>query len=92
MSLAAEEKDIQAISIAPGVVNTEMQVDIREKFGKGMSAEGLQRFIDLHEKKQLAAPEEPGTVYANLALKGWPQELNGKYLRYNDEVLKSYQE
>ena len=92
MSLAEEEKDIQAISIAPGVVNTEMQVDIREKFGKGMSAEGLQRFIDLHEKKQLAAPEEPGTVYANLALKGWPQELNGKYLRYNDEVLKSYQE
>lgn len=91
MSLAAEEKDILAISIAPGVVNTEMQTDIREKFGKGMSADGLQRFIDLHEKKQLAHPEEPGTVYANLALNGWSKELNGKYLRYNDEILKSYQ-
>ncbi|RCK60449.1 hypothetical protein Cantr_08261 [Candida viswanathii] len=91
MSLAADEKEILAISIAPGVVRTDMQSSIRNKFGKGMSAEGLQRFVDLHEKNQLAEPEEPGTVYANLALNGWPEELNGKYLRYNDEVLKSYQ-
>lgn len=91
LSLASDEKDIQAISIAPGVVNTEMQTDIREKFGKNMTPEGLQRFIELHENKQLAPPEEPGTVYAKLALQGWPEDLNGKFLRYNDEILKAYQ-
>ncbi|KAI5961562.1 hypothetical protein KGF57_001687 [Candida theae] len=89
-SLAAEEPSIQAISIAPGVVDTEMQQDIREKFGANMSKEELQRFIDLHENKQLVPPEEPGTVYANLALKGWSDDLNGQFLRYNDPKLESY--
>ncbi|EMG46930.1 Oxidoreductase, putative [Candida maltosa Xu316] len=91
LSLATDEKDIRAISIAPGVVDTEMQNDIRGKHGKNMSPEGLQRFIDLHKNKQLVAPEEPGTVYAKLALNGWSDDLNGKFLRYNDEVLKDYQ-
>ena len=72
-------KDVQAISIAPGVVDTEMQTDIREKFGKNMTPEGLQRFVDLHENRQLASPEEPGTVYAKLALQGWSEDLNGKF-------------
>jgi len=89
-SLAEEEPAIQAISIAPGVVDTEMQQDIREKFGSNMSKEGLQRFIDLHEKKQLLSPEEPGRVFANLSLKGWPADLNGQFLRYNDPKLESY--
>lgn len=74
----------------PGVVDTEMQQDIREKFGSNMSKEGLQRFIDLHEKKQLVPPEEPGRVFANLALKGWSADLNGQFLRYNDSKLESY--
>ncbi|KGR23496.1 hypothetical protein MG9_00431, partial [Candida albicans P37037] len=91
LSLASDEKDVQAISIAPGVVDTEMQTDIREKFGKNMTPEGLQRFVDLHENKQLASPEEPGTVYAKLALQEWSEDLNGKFLRYNDEILKAYQ-
>ena len=91
LSLASDEKDVQAISIAPGVVDTEMQTDIREKFGKNMTPEGLQRFVDLHENRQLASPEEPGTVYAKLALQGWSEDLNGKFLRYNDEILRAYQ-
>ncbi|KAG7660771.1 uncharacterized protein J8A68_005733 [[Candida] subhashii] len=90
MSLASEEPDIQAISIAPGVVDTEMQQDIRNKFGRDMSKEGSQRFIDLHENKQLSPPEVPARVYANLALNGWSKELNGKYLRVDEDVLKSY--
>ncbi|EGW35033.1 uncharacterized protein SPAPADRAFT_58166 [Spathaspora passalidarum NRRL Y-27907] len=89
-SLASEESEIQAISIAPGVVDTEMQQDIREKFGKDMSTEGLQRFIDLHQNKQLSPPEVPAAVYANLALRGWSNDINGKYLRFDDDVLKSY--
>ena len=78
LSLASDEKDVQAISIAPGVVDTEMQTDIRE-IRKEYDPEGLQRFVDLHENRQLASPEEPGTVYAKLALQGWSEDLNGKF-------------
>ena len=93
-SLASDEAEvlgIQAISVAPGVVATSMQKDIREKFGTNMTRDALQRFVDLHENSQLAHPDEPGTVLANLALKGWLKELNGKFIRYNDDVMKDYQ-
>ncbi|KAF6063318.1 short chain dehydrogenase family protein [Candida albicans] len=90
-SLASEEKEIQAIAVAPGVVDTEMQNDIREKFGKNMKEEALQQFVDLHKNEKLVSPEEPGTVYANLALKGWSEDLNGKYLDFDDALLKDYQ-
>ncbi|CAK9438374.1 uncharacterized protein LODBEIA_P25980 [Lodderomyces beijingensis] len=92
LSLATEEKNsgVQAISIAPGVVATDMQKEIREKHGVGMNPEVWQRFIDLHKNKQLVDADEPGAVLANLALKGWPEEVNGQFLRYNDEKLSSY--
>ena len=68
-----------------------MQNDIREKFGKNMKEEALQQFVDLHKNEKLVSPEEPGTVYANLALKGCSEDLNGKYLDFDDALLKDYQ-
>ena len=91
LSLAAEEKEIQAIAVAPGVVDTEMQVEIRSVHGKNMNPDNFQQFVDLHEGQKLVPPEAPGTVYANLALKGWPAELNGKYYDFDNEILKEYQ-
>lgn len=67
-----------------------MQADIRNTHSKGMTEAGAQRFIDLHSSNQLLSPDVPATVYVNLALKGWKKELNGSYLRYNDEVLAEY--
>jgi len=90
LSLAENEKEIHAISVAPGVVDTNMQADIRNTHSKGMTEAGAQRFIDLHSTRQLLSPDVPATVYVNLALKGWKKELNGSYLRYNDEVLAEY--
>lgn len=90
LSVASEESDIHAISVAPGVVDTSMQNDIRNKFGKNMTKESLKRFVDLHKNSELLPPEVPATCYVNLALNGWDTELNGKYLRINDEALKSY--
>lgn len=90
MLVAQENPGISAISVAPGVVATEMQKDIREKFGANMTPESLQRFLDLHSNDQLLPPEVPATVYANLAVRGWPQEINGKYFRVGDEVLAAY--
>ncbi|GME83715.1 unnamed protein product [Ambrosiozyma monospora] len=90
-SLNKEEGDkIKTISVAPGVVDTEMQVDIREKFGSSMKPEALKRFTDLHEKGQLLPPTVPGSIYANLALKGIPDGLSGQYIRYNNELLAQF--
>lgn len=88
--LAAEETDIKVIAVAPGVVDTQMQVDIRDKFGANMTAEALQRFIDLKNNNGLLKPEVPATIYANLAVRGVPKGLNGTYVRYNDERLASF--
>ncbi|CAK7895903.1 benzil reductase ((S)-benzoin forming) Irc24p [[Candida] anglica] len=88
-SVAEEEKGVvSAISIAPGVVDTDMQVDIRQKFGANMKPEALKRFTDLHSKGELLPASVPAAVYGKLALNGWDSELNGKYWRYNDEVFK----
>ncbi|KAI5966549.1 uncharacterized protein KGF55_000858 [Candida pseudojiufengensis] len=89
-SLAAEEKLIKAISIAPGVVNTDMQELIRN-FGSKMNEESLKKFINLHKDGKLVEPEICGKVYANLALKGWSDDLNGEFIRFDDAKLKDYQ-
>lgn len=90
MLVAQENPGVSAISVAPGVVATEMQKDIREKFGANMTPESLQRFIDLHSNDQLLAPDVPATIYTNLAVRGWGKEINGKYFRVGDEVLAPY--
>lgn len=88
--VASENPEISAISVAPGVVATDMQKDIREKFGSNMTPELLQRFVDLHEKGQLSPPEVPAQVYVNLALHGWTKELNGHYYRVGEDKLAEY--
>lgn len=90
-TIAAEEPCVRSISVAPGVVDTQMQTDIREKFGpKYMTTESLKRFIDLKSNNELLDPTIPASIYANLALKGIDKKINGKYLRYNDDLLAKY--
>lgn len=89
-SIALENPDVSAISIAPGVVATEMQKDIREKFGKNMTPESLQRFVDLHTNDQLLHPDVPAMVLVNLAVKGWSEKMDGQYYRVGEEALKEY--
>lgn len=87
-SLALEIPGIRTIAVAPGVVDTQMQTDIRLTLGpQGMAPEALKRFTDLKNNNQLLDPRVPGTVYAKLVLNGIPNELNGAYVRYNDERL-----
>lgn len=88
MTIAGESSNVRAIAVAPGVVDTQMQVDIREKFGpQSMTSEALKRFTDLKNDNKLLESKVPAAVYAKLALHGIPLELNGKYVRYSDERL-----
>lgn len=90
-TIATEEKGVKTVSVAPGVVDTQMQIDIREKFGpESMTVDALKRFTDLKDNNQLLNADIPGTIYANLALKGIRDDINGKYLRYSDPLLEEY--
>ncbi|CDR41571.1 CYFA0S07e03686g1_1 [Cyberlindnera fabianii] len=90
LQLASEETDVKCVAVAPGVVDTQMQEDIRDKFGKNMTPEGHKRFTDLKRNQELLDPIVPATIYANLAIKGINANINGKYLRYNDDALAEY--
>lgn len=92
LTLSTHEPKISSISIAPGVVDTAMQSDIRTKFNEAMGSEAAQKFVTLKETGALLAPEYPATIFANLLLRGIPAELNGKYLRYSDAPLESFTE
>ncbi|PVH21079.1 hypothetical protein CXQ85_000044 [Candidozyma haemuli] len=89
-TLVAEDKEVNAISIAPGVVDTSMQEDIRNKFGANMTPESLKKFVDLHENKGLLPAEVPANLLVNLATKGWGSSLNGGYYRIGEDALKEF--
>ncbi|CCE65971.1 hypothetical protein TPHA_0N01900 [Tetrapisispora phaffii CBS 4417] len=92
MTIAAEEPSVKAVSIAPGIVDTNMQVSIRENFGpQCMSAEATKMFTDLHKDGKLVHSDYPASVYAKLAVFGIPEAVNGKYLSYDDAILKDFQ-
>lgn len=81
MTMASEEKDITSIAVRPGVVDTEMQRDIREKHNTAMDAGDAKRFAELKSSGSLLKPEQPGHVMAKLVLDA-PAELNGKFLSW----------
>ena len=67
-TLANEEPDVAVFSVRPGVVNTEMQTEIRA--AAAMSAHEKDKFVALHRDGKLLAPEQPAHVLAALAVNG----------------------
>ena len=70
-----------SISVRPGVVDTEMQREIREVHGPGMQEQDVARYHKLYKEGGLLKPEQPGHVIAKLAVDG-PRNLTGRFLRY----------
>jgi NAD(P)-dependent dehydrogenase (short-subunit alcohol dehydrogenase family) len=80
-TIAAEEPEIMTLSIAPGVVDTDMQKELREQHIGKMGDDGV-KFQKLHEEGKLLPPEKPGNVMARLVLDGSSlKDSNGKFLR-----------
>ncbi|KAK9459224.1 uncharacterized protein V1516DRAFT_642920 [Lipomyces oligophaga] len=90
-TLAAEEPEIFSFSLDPGVMDTSMQVHIRDTGSSGMSSSEHDRFLKLKSESQLSPPEVPGGVAVNLVLDG-PMNLSGKALRFTDEQLAKYKD
>ena len=79
MTLAIEEPDVTTVSVRPGVVDTDMQIEVRG-LNNVMDEKDAKKFKSLHEDGKLLRPEQPGNVMARLASWG-ERELNGKFLR-----------
>lgn len=79
MTLAAEEPDITTVCIRPGVVDTEMQVEVRGH-KTVMDEKDVEKFRTLFEEGKLLKPEQPGNVMARLAVAAG-KDLSGKFLR-----------
>jgi NAD(P)-dependent dehydrogenase (short-subunit alcohol dehydrogenase family) len=79
LTLSVEEPDITSVAIRPGVVDTDMQKDVRGH-ADVMDARDAEKFRTLHETGKTLRPEQPGNVIARLAV-GAEQELSGKFLR-----------
>lgn len=91
LTLAVEEPDVTTVSVRPGVVDTEMQREIREQHNKAMTEKDAAKFAELKRDGGLLRPEQPGHVLAKLAV-GAGKELSGKFLNWNDESLGGFQE
>lgn len=83
---AAEYPEVAFFSLRPGVIDTEMQTEIRDS--KGMTEKDLAKFQGLKADKKLEPPEVPGRAAAWLVLHG-PLERSGEFLQYTEELIKN---
>ena len=86
--LSVEERGITAVSVRPGIVDTDMQATIRHDGAAGMPADAHARFVGFHEKGQLLPPETPGMALAVLALHA-PAEWSGQFMGWDDEPVQA---
>jgi NAD(P)-dependent dehydrogenase (short-subunit alcohol dehydrogenase family) len=80
ITLQAEEPEVTTIALRPGVVDTQMQTDLRGKFYSSMDKEVADDFVQKHISGSLLKPEQPGNIMARLVINGG-KELSGKFLR-----------
>lgn len=91
MTVAQEAEHVKCLAVAPGIVDTSMQVNIRENVGNNMSQQHHEMFKSLHKDNKLLNSDIPANVYAQLALKGVPEDINGTYISFDSDKLKDYQ-
>lgn len=87
-SLALEEPQITSLSLRPGVVDTEMQKNIRDNGHSGMPYENYQIFVNLYKQGKLLSPKITGQVINILSLYA-PKEWSGEYISWDDERIKN---
>jgi NAD(P)-dependent dehydrogenase (short-subunit alcohol dehydrogenase family) len=84
--VAAEEFGLTVLTMRPGVVDTQMQANIRREGPNFMSAEQYAYYQGLKERGELEPPEVPARSIAWLALHA-PHELSGDFLNYDDPQI-----
>ncbi|KAJ3253025.1 hypothetical protein HK103_001035 [Boothiomyces macroporosus] len=83
--LGVEEPLVATVAVRPGVVDTEMQTDIRKQGGGIMSENEHSKFVGLKENGGLIDPSEPARKIAHLALH--PNlDLSGKFVDHANYI------
>ncbi|KAL8808620.1 MAG: hypothetical protein Q9223_003781 [Gallowayella weberi] len=90
LTLAAEEPSLTSISIRPGVVDSQMQKEIRNLYMPLMDEKDATKFKDLHRQGLMVKPEGPGHVIAKLSV-GASKQLSGQFLSWDAPELVDYQ-
>ncbi|KAL4919666.1 hypothetical protein BDW62DRAFT_178790 [Aspergillus aurantiobrunneus] len=90
LSLGEEEPEVTSVSIRPGMVDTEMQRELREDHATTLEPQVHSKFTAVHQEGKLLKPEQPGHVMAKLVLDA-PKELSGRFLSWNDQQLEAFQ-
>lgn len=88
MTISVEEPNVTTISIRPGVVDTQMQQELRDTYASHMQEKDAAKFLGLHKEGKLLTPEKPGNVIAKLVLNG-PKILSGRFLRQERSSIVS---
>ena len=79
LTLGAEEPDVTSVSVRPGMVDTEMQRELREDHSTTLEADMHGKFTTVYKEGKLLKPEQPGHVIAKLALDA-PKSLSGRFI------------
>lgn len=80
-TLGSEEPDVVSIAVQPGMVDTEMQRELREDHKEALDAEMHSKFTGALANNALFQPEQPGDVMARLVLDA-PKSLSGIFAAY----------
>jgi len=91
LTMKSEEPDITTIAIRPGVVDTEMQRELREVHHDRLDKKDKEKFVNAKTNGTLLRPDQPGNVIAKLALDA-PKELGGQFLSWDDKTLQAFQD
>lgn len=89
--LAAEEPAVTSVALRPGLVDTQMQAEIRQNGRGRMSESSYDRLSGQHAAGKLLPPEAPGKAAAYLALYS-PREWSGEVLPVDDGRIQALYE
>jgi NAD(P)-dependent dehydrogenase (short-subunit alcohol dehydrogenase family) len=81
---ATECPEVAFFSLRPGVIDTQMQKEIRSS--SGMTQADLEKFRGLKDSGELEPPEVPARSAVWLALHG-PFDRSGEFIQYTDEQV-----
>ena len=84
--LAVEEPELTALTVRPGVVDTDMQTFIRQEGPQAMPSDQADFYRQLKDRGELEPAAIPARSIAWLALYA-PRDFSGKFLNYDDPLI-----
>ena len=84
--LAVEEPELTALTVRPGVVDTNMQTFIRREGPRAMPPDQADYYRQLKDRGELEPATIPARSIAWLALYA-PHEFSGRFLDYDDPLI-----